>query len=386
MNVDVIMLSLTNDDELFEMTQKAIDSLHDSETDFNFNVILIESNKNSPYQYKNCTVLLPSSEIGEFNYNKYMNYGIDYVRNNNNEFVVLSNNDLIFHKGWFSEIFKYKDKADSFSSWNTYENWHDNYIPNIPKSVNYLEGYRIAHEMTGWNFVVKQKVFDKIRLNEGVDFWYSDNVYIDDIQRFGFKHILVRNSFVDHICSKTFKTLSKEEQNDITKEQLNKYNNVKFEIMKEQKCLKIDLGCGRRKKEGFFGIDCQELEGVDLVCDCNNIIPLEDNIAEEINAVDFLEHVNNDKRIHIMNEVWRLLKHDGIFTSITPSTDGRGAFQDPTHYAFWNQNSFLYYTDDGHRNLYGIKAKFNVIELRTSPKNEFGVCYVIATLKAVKNG
>lgn len=27
-----------------------------------------------------------------------------------------------------------------------------------------------------------------------------------------------------------------------------------------------------------------------------------------------------------------------------PSTDGRGAWQDPTHVSFWNENSFWYYT------------------------------------------
>ena len=30
--------------------------------------------------------------------------------------------------------------------------------------------------------------------------------------------------------------------------------------------------------------------------------------------------------------------------TLTPSTDGRGAFQDPTHVSFWNSNSFWYYT------------------------------------------
>lgn len=148
--------------------------------------------------------------------------------------------------------------------------------------------------------------------------------------------------------------------------------------------MKIDLGCGRRKKEGYFGIDCQELEGVDLVCDCNNIIPLENNIADEICAYDFLEHVNNDKRIHIMSEIWRLLKPNGILTANTPSTDGRGAFQDPTHYSFWNENSFLYYTQDDHRRLYDIKPKFNIIELYTTPMNTSQVCYVFCKLQAVK--
>ena len=148
--------------------------------------------------------------------------------------------------------------------------------------------------------------------------------------------------------------------------------------------MKIDLGSGRRKRPGFFGIDCQKLDGVDLVCDCNQIIPLDDNCAEEINASDFLEHIDNHKRMHIMNEIWRLLKPGGRLTSFTPSTDGRGAFQDPTHYSFWNQNSFWYYSDDRHRALYDIKAKFNILHLSTTAKDPNGVCHVIAVMDAVK--
>ena len=66
------------------------------------------------------------------------------------------------------------------------------------------------------------------------------------------------------------------------------------------------------------GIDCQKLLGVDLVCDCNERIPLQDSCAEEINATDFLEHVRNDKRIHIMEEIHRLLKPGGRLVSLTP--------------------------------------------------------------------
>ena len=148
--------------------------------------------------------------------------------------------------------------------------------------------------------------------------------------------------------------------------------------------MKLDLGCGRRKRPGYFGIDCQRLDGVDLVCDCNGPIPLPTSCASEVNASDFLEHVFNDRRIHIMTEIWRLLKPGGVFTSFTPSTDGRGAYQDPTHYAFWNQNSFLYYTDDAHRQLYSIVPKFDVVSISTTPMNELQVCYVQAVLKAVK--
>jgi SAM-dependent methyltransferase len=147
----------------------------------------------------------------------------------------------------------------------------------------------------------------------------------------------------------------------------------------------IELGCGSKKLHpSYFGIDCQKLDGVNLVHDCNLPIPLKDDCADLIYAIDFLEHLQNDKRIHIMTEIWRLLKPNGRFISSTPSTDGRGAFQDPTHYAFWNQNSFYYYSDDAMRNLYGIKPKFNILKLETTPLNSANICWVNAELVAVK--
>lgn len=148
--------------------------------------------------------------------------------------------------------------------------------------------------------------------------------------------------------------------------------------------IKIDLGCGSRKREGAIGFDCQALEGVDVVGDANEVLPFPDNYTDHIYAYDFLEHVNNDKRIHIMSEIWRILKHGGILESFTPSTDGRGAFMDPTHYSFWNQWSFLYYCDDAYRRLYDIKPKFDIIQLYTTPKTQMEICHVVAVLKAVK--
>ncbi len=39
-----------------------------------------------------------------------------------------------------------------------------------------------------------------------------------------------------------------------------------------------------------------------------------------------------------------MLAHAGLILTQTPSTDGRGAFQDPSHVAFYNENSFMYLT------------------------------------------
>jgi predicted SAM-dependent methyltransferase len=149
--------------------------------------------------------------------------------------------------------------------------------------------------------------------------------------------------------------------------------------------MRIDLGCGRDKHKGFFGIDAQALPGVDLVCNCEQRIPLSDNCAKEILAINFIEHVHNDKRIHIMNEIWRLLANKGTVHILVPdATAGQGAFMDPTHYSFWCINSFKYYTEDEYRNLYGIKAKFKVLELKKQRIESNDVDYVFAKLEAIK--
>ena len=61
------------------------------------------------------------------------------------------------------------------------------------------------------------------------------------------------------------------------------------------------------------------------------------------------------------------LKDGGKFESFTPSTDGRGAFQDPTHVSFWNINSWLYYSHPAYRALYGTKAHFEIETCRNVP-------------------
>ena len=55
-----------------------------------------------------------------------------------------------------------------------------------------------------------------------------------------------------------------------------------------------------------------------------------------------------------------------------PSTDGRGAFQDPTHVSYWNQNSFWYYTREQQAQfIYNDTIKFQPFLLDTYFPNEF---------------
>jgi hypothetical protein len=44
-------------------------------------------------------------------------------------------------------------------------------------------------------------------LNEGVSFWYSDNIYGEQIKHAGVKHALVCSSFVTHLGSSTLRAV-----------------------------------------------------------------------------------------------------------------------------------------------------------------------------------
>jgi len=108
---------------------------------------------------------------------------------------------------------------------------------------------------------------------------------------------------------------------------------------KKQGLLAVDIGGGLFPREGCLTID---QEGADITCDLNDGIPLPDNSVGVLNASHVLEHLRDPFKS--MKEIHRVVCHGGWAFIEVPSTDGRGAWQDPTHVSFWNENSFHYYT------------------------------------------
>lgn len=115
--------------------------------------------------------------------------------------------------------------------------------------------------------------------------------------------------------------------------------------------IKLDLGCGSRKKEGFLGVDQYPMDNVDVVLDIGTAPwPWEDGSVEEIHASHFLEHLTAMQRVHFMNEAFRVLKDGGKATIITPHWASNRAYGDFTHQWPPVAEMFFYYLKQEWRN------------------------------------
>jgi hypothetical protein len=120
--------------------------------------------------------------------------------------------------------------------------------------------------------------------------------------------------------------------------------------------LKLDLGCGSRKREGFLGVDRRKFGEVDAVTELSgkrwefaeDAFPgvtlkrldsgacvLPDSSVTEVYCSHFLEHLDHNQRaperVRFMNELYRVLVPDGRATIITPFWASNRAYGDFTH-------------------------------------------------------
>lgn len=161
-------------------------------------------------------------------------------------------------------------------------------------------------------------------------------------------------------------------------------NEIKHKL--QSNVLRVDLGCGTNKHGNYVGVDVHPASGADIIADLNQQFPFPDNSVDEVRAHDIIEHLPD--KIHTMNEIWRICKPGAKVDIRVPSTDGRGAFQDPTHVSFWNINSFLYYCVDFPPYLtlcraYGFQGGFKVKKLDHEESPGL-IIHVVAELEVVK--
>lgn len=74
--------------------------------------------------------------------------------------------------------------------------------------------------------------------------------------------------------------------------------------------MKIDIGCGKNKRDGFVGVDNDPNCGADVVASALDL-PFEDDSAEEVHSSHLVEHFTPEEAKIFFDEIYRVLKIGG---------------------------------------------------------------------------
>jgi SAM-dependent methyltransferase len=81
--------------------------------------------------------------------------------------------------------------------------------------------------------------------------------------------------------------------------------------------MKLSIGCGNRRLEGYTGVDAVQRDAVDIVAPATKI-PLADGVADEVLAVHLIEHLLPWHVPDALAEWFRLLKPGGLLVMEQP--------------------------------------------------------------------
>lgn len=147
------------------------------------------------------------------------------------------------------------------------------------------------------------------------------------------------------------------------------------QIINSQKPLIIELGCGKKKRQGAITVDQIDLPHVDIVADIENGLPfLPDNSVDQIHCRSVLEHIQNFE--NLMREITRVLKKDGSAHIFVPHFSNPYYYSDYTHKRFFGLYTFYYFVETKEQlkrkvpNFY-TDIRINIISLRLVFRSPF---------------
>jgi len=98
--------------------------------------------------------------------------------------------------------------------------------------------------------------------------------------------------------------------------------------------LRLNLGCGTNKREGYLNVDKMAGCSPDVVLDIERVPwPWPDNSVEDVRLFHVLEHIGRDADTYlgVMKELYRVCRHDAHISIAVPHPRHDDFLGDPTH-------------------------------------------------------
>lgn len=128
--------------------------------------------------------------------------------------------------------------------------------------------------------------------------------------------------------------------------------------------MKLHLGCGNDKREGYVNLDSSPMVKPDKVWNLEKTpLPFKNNSVDEIMANHVFEHIINFPQL--MHDIWRISKNGALIKIKTPFYSAWGQFNDPTHVRFFSPWTFDYFKKGNYSHEVGCNENmFNVEKVK----------------------
>ena len=130
---------------------------------------------------------------------------------------------------------------------------------------------------------------------------------------------------------------------------------------------RLNLGCGKEPgdpNKGWVNVDIAPIPGVDIVWDCAEKLPFDDNYFDEVRTTHTLEHLLD--KVAIIEELWRVAKDRApIYICVPNGANPEVALCDPQHKSYWWKTNFEYFIwnpDDNHAFNFYSHARFDILK------------------------
>ena len=199
---DVVILSNASTPELQTLTQNTVNTCRAGANGLSIGIAVLEGQPG--LVYRRCATIYMDEP---FHYNRFANFG---ARRGSADWIVVANNDLLFHDGWLHQLIA----AD-----------YPLVSPKCPRDSRQTEltanttGFVNGKHFSGWCFMISRKLWETMGgFDEAVSFWCSDDVVVEQARIHEVAPMIAPNAVVEHIQSATLKT--QKNHDDLTWKQI----------------------------------------------------------------------------------------------------------------------------------------------------------------------